>query len=295
MLGICYITMLQKRRDAGRFGHSKGVVVSVVAILATITIERLFKWSVQRHNTTAMIDKPPEAYEQTRVPDVLVLCTPWGGLTNLKQRIQDCMYKQREKFANESTTVGFLLPWLMATPKKGPFIPFEYVFDVTAWVKWTRSNDFTAFIDQAVEWRGEISDGLWKSVNDYESQVRNWISGGGNATSRRNITLIRDIGDLTELDVDFGVDAFLVRKVLTPANTEDLDLNCVVHARIEQDWKDFAGGNEDIFTPLDSIFEAVKRSGLCERIAILTGNIDAAASLCQNDTYCATFNNSALE
>lgn len=59
-------------------------------------------------------------------------------------------------------------------------------------------------------------------------------------------------------------------------------------------WRDFAGGNEDIYTPLDSILAAVQQSGLCRSIALLTGDFATAEALCRNGV-CDAFNNSGLE
>ena len=67
-----------------------------------------------------------------------------------------------------------------------------------------------------------------------------------------------------------------------------------MHARIEKDWREYAGGNEDVYTPLESILAAVQQSGLCRITVILTGDVAAAEALCRNDV-CDTFNNSGLE
>ena len=123
---------------------------------------------------------------------------------------------QEGKCEQDRSFLTTLLAWLMSTPNRvgsgpGPFIPFDLVFDTDAWMKWTRSNNFRTFVDREVQWRGEISNGLWTSVDEYETQIRSWI-GANNMT--RNITFARHIGDLTELDVSFGVEAFQLKKDL---------------------------------------------------------------------------------
>lgn len=80
----------------------------------------------------------------------------------------------------------------------------------------------------------EGGDNKWAmdGENDYEEQIRSWIR-SDNRTG--NLTFVRKVGELTELDAVFGVEAFWLKEDLKAVDKVDLSLDktCVVHARME--------------------------------------------------------------
>ena len=162
-------------------------------------------------------------------PDVLVLCTPWGGLTNVKQRLLDCLQESTNIHPNKD--VRFLTPWLMARPIVGPFVPLDQVFKKDHWMSWLHINGYHTFLNPSLDWQNVIPQNVsGKPFDYYYNHLQDWAK-------RENVTLMREIGRLIPIDSSFGTDAFVLRDDLIPKyDSSVLEESCCVHARIEADW-----------------------------------------------------------
>lgn len=80
----------------------------------------------------------------------------------------------------------------------------------------------------------DIAKGQRHTLDEYHEQVKEWAS-------KFNITVVMNIGDLASLESDFIVNTFDLRDDLLPdLGDQAVEDECVVHARIEFDWKKYS-------------------------------------------------------
>lgn len=258
----------------------------------------------RQKNISSGIPEEAPTDNNEKLPEILILCTPWGGLTNVKQRLLGCLKSSSKKYHQRD--IRFLLPWLLAraNPIAGPFIPLELVFDVNHWLTWTQAHGYVSFLHQPnLQWKQIIgSDTInpkpgspWAIVDQYYNNISSWAE-------KSNVTLLREIGDLLPIEPDFGTNAFVLRNDLLPKSSNGfgiIDDACMVHARIEKDWLKFSnnGTNTAIYTSLDKILSSLDMSQVCmntkeKRPTFLTADVDAVKSQC---LLCSVFNNTGLD
>lgn len=248
-LGLLCFTFYNDIQNISLIGNNRtrlddNVVISIDKAIDLKT-NNLQNISLIRNNRTRLDDNVVFSIDKTidlkttNNPDVLVLCTPWGGLTNVKQPILGCLQSETQKYNNTNTSdVRFLLPWLMARPIAGPFIPLELVFKEDEFVNWAQSHGYPMFLDPSLKWDNlvgrEIDRSQRRTLDKYHEHVTEWAS-------RFNVTVVRQIGDLASLKSDFLVNAFVLRDDLLPESGDGrVEDDCVVHARIEGDWKKYS-------------------------------------------------------
>lgn len=301
---------LQRRKRLGI--HSIiGLVILIIILGAVVIFEEdvhvllssatLFTSSSQQKILKTITDVKSSSTDNEhndKLPEVLILCTPMGGLTNIKQRLFDCLQSGSEKYPNQD--VRFLLPWLMAAPIAGPFIPLELVFNINNWLNWTQSHGYTSFYQQPyLQWKEILgSNSILRhqraSVDQYYNNISSWAE-------QSNVTMIMIIGDNVPIAPDFGRNAFVLQESLLGGDHSSdyppIEDACMVHARIEQDWLKYSnnGTNTARYTSLDKIISSLDTSQVCasnKGPTFLTADIDTVKSQCPS---CPVYNNSELD
>ena len=269
------------------------LLLSIIFIYALVSLNKSFnspysferKYDIKRefntsHNgdepllvtTTNITEEELVRPHVKRKPEILVVITPAGGLTNIKQRIFGAVTSSAQKYVDRD--VRFAIPWLPVQPN-WPYVPFDTVFNPSFFLAWMENSGFKYFNESWIfdekgsdDWRDD-----WKI---YFEILRNW------ATSS-NVTLVKVIGELVPIEPEYGISAFVLQdKILEEAGISSNYYGCVVHARIEQDWQKYRNGF--YYVPLNDILASIDGSKLCHGkiLTFLTGSENELKQACHS-------------
>lgn len=172
--------------------------------------------TIQLHVALRFFKSQEEIRVALKPPKYIVLCTPFGTLSEVKQRLLQCITSNSEKYNKE---VRFVMPWLMSTPHDlQSYVPLHTIFTMSKWLHWLGTQGYVYF-HSPFDGRGGLK------LNEYSQQFTRFVE-------RMNATFIRDDGELsTTLDTSFEKEALMVRGDLIPKEGVRalVSKGCVLH------------------------------------------------------------------
>ena len=189
------------------------------------------------------------------------LCSGHGGLTNVKQRLCDCVFK-----ANESGEI-LLPPLLQQQPIRrggGGMLPFTRIYSLQRWnavltslgIRVTSSLGELDLREPTVDPQGRFP------LRDYTARLQAQCVRLGCKFKSQGGGLHYNWGD--PVFDTFMLHAFKPNNAVMDAVHLYLPIDALLHARVEDDWRTFASSRKRDYVPLDDVLKQVNRSGLLE-------------------------------